>query len=323
MSSDEIEDLLYQGYQGRRLEEGVRRSGFLSGPKHRFGIDARSIVIARAMMHAVDGRGDLCCPGPMSPGPALAFGATPLEFLRQLVRRGTSPAAARAGGLSWTDPRRGLIGWDGSPGMMTQVLAGAALAFAQRDENRAALVFESERALDTGGWHEGMNFAAARRVPVIVVLVAAGSAGAGRVREIDGTARGYGITAVSIGQDSHAGIFATVRAARRRAAGGGGPTLIALEGCAEDERWESQEAFASWALADGHVTEGELESIQRAAAAGVDHALGRIVKEPGPEPHDALAAVRTGHPPLRPWTRLNPPRPDGVADAPMEGPGVN
>ena len=168
-----------------------------------------------------------------------------------------------------------------------------------------------------------MNFAAARRVPVIVVLVAPGSAGTGRVRDIDGTARAYGIKAVSIGQESHAGIFATACAARRRAAGGGGPTLIALEGCAEDERWESQEAFASWALADGHVTEGELESIQRAAAAGVDHALGRIVKEPGPEPHDALAAVRTGNPPLRPWTRLNPPRPDGVADAPMEGPGVN
>ena len=323
MSGDEIEDLLYQGYQGRRLEEGVRRSGLVKGPEHAFGIDTRSIVIARAMVHAVDGRGDLCCPGPMSPGPALAFGATPLEFLRQLARRGTSPAAARTGGLNWTDLRRGLIGWDGPPGMMTQVLAGAALAFAQRGENRAALVFESERALDTGGWHEGVNFAAARRVPVIMVLVAMGPAGVGRVREIEGVARAYGITAVSIGQDSHAGIFATVRGARRRAAAGGGPTLVALEGGHEDDRWESQEEFAGWALAEGHVTEGELESIRRAAAAGVDHALSRIVKEPGPEPHDALAAVRTGSPPLRPWTRLKSPRPDGVDDAPMEGPGVN
>lgn len=323
MSSDDIEDLLYQGYQGRRLEEGVRRSGFLQGSEHQFGIDTRSIVIARAMMHAVDGRGDLCCPGPMSPGPALAFGATPLEFLRQLVRRGTSPAAARAGGLGWTDLRRGLIGWDGPPGMMTQVLAGAALAFAQRGENRAALVFESEKALDTGGWHEGMNFAAARRVPVIVVLVAPGSAAAGRIGGIDGVVRAYGIAAVSVGQDSHAGIFAAVRGARLRAVGGGGPTLIVLQGRHEGDRWGSQEAFASRALAEGHVTEGELASIRRAAAAGVDHALNRIVKEPGPEPHDALASVRTGNPPLRPWTRLKSPRPDGVGDALVEGPIVN
>ncbi|MXV95949.1 MAG: hypothetical protein F4Y07_03430 [Gemmatimonadetes bacterium] len=322
MSRDEIEDLLYQGYQGRRLEEGVRRSGFLQWPEHAVGIDTRSIVISRTMKHAVDGRGDLCCPGPMSPGPALAFGATPLEFLRQLAHRGTSPAAARAGGLSWTDLRRGLIGWDGPPGMMTQVLAGAALAFAQRGENRAALVFESEKALDTGGWHEGLNLAAARRVPIIVVLVASGSAGVGRVRQIEEVARAYGIKAVTIDQDSHAGIFATLRGARRRAALGGGPTLVALEG-ATDDRWQSHEEFASWALTEGHVTEGELESIRRAAAAGVDHAFARIVKEPGPEPHDALAAVRIGSPPLRPWTRLKSPRPDGVAEAPMEGPSVN
>ena len=323
MSSDEIADLLYQGYQGRRLEEGVRRSGFLRGPEHRFGIDTRSIVIARAMLHSVDGRGDLCCPGPMSPGPALAFGATPLEFLRQLVRRGTSPAAARAGGLSWTDLRRGLIGWDGPPGMMTQVLAGAALAFAQRGENRAALVFESEEALDTGGWHEGMNLAAARRAPVIVVVVASDFPGAGRHRDIAGVARAYGAAPVSVGRESHSGIFATVRAARQRAAGGGGPTLVALENGDEDDRRRSHEAFAGRALAEGRVTPGELESIRRAAAAGVDQALARIVKEPGPEPHDALAAVRTGSPPLRPWTRLRSPRPDGVDGGPTEGPSVN
>ncbi len=323
ITSDEVEDLLYQGYQGRRLEEGVRRSRSFQGPEHRFGIDTRCIAVARAMKHAVDGRGDLCCPGPMSPAPALAFGATPLEFLRQLLRRGTSPAAARTGGLSWTDLRRGLIGWDGPPGMMTQVLAGGALAFAQRGENRAALVFERESALDTGGWHEGMNFAAARRVPVIVVLVARDSASSRLFRKIDGVARAYGIAALSVGQDSHLEIFATVRGARRRAAGGRGPTLIALEGGDGVDRWASHEVFASWALAEGHVTDGELESIQRAAAAGVDHALSRIMKEPGPEPHDTLAAVRTGSPPLRPWTRLKLPRPDGVDDAPMEGSSVS
>ncbi|MDE2754056.1 MAG: hypothetical protein OXI83_15915, partial [Gemmatimonadota bacterium] len=144
----------------------------------------------------------------------------------------------------------------------------------------------------------------------------------GRVRQIEEVARAYGIKAVTIDQDSHAGRFATLRGARRRAALGGGPTLVALES-ATDDRWQSHEEFASWALTEGHVTEGELESIRRAAAAGVDHAFARIVKEPGPEPHDALAAVRIGSPPLRPWTRLKSARPDGVAEAPMEGPGVN
>ncbi len=322
MGRDEIEDLLYQGFQGRYLEERVRRFEPLQRPDSVFAVDARAIVIARAMRHALNGRGDLCCPGPVSPGPALAFGATPLEFLRHLARKGTSPAAARTGGLTWTDFRRGLIGWDGPPGVITQVLVGAALAFAQRGEDRAALVFEKESALDTGGWHEGMNLAAARSVPVIVVLVAPDSGGADHRFPIDGMARAYGISAVSVGGDSHADIFATVGTARKRAAAGRGPTLIALRGRGEDDRWEPHDAFAEWALAEGHVAGGQLGSIKRAAAAGVDHALSRIVKEPGPESHDALAAVRIGTPPLRPWTRLKSPSPAGVDGTALEGPNV-
>lgn len=322
MGGNEIKDLLYQGLQGRCLEERVRRFEPLQRPDSVFAIDVRAIVIARAMRHAVNGRGDLCCPGPASPGPALAFGATPLEFLRHLARKGTSPAAARTGGLTWTDLRRGLIGWDGPPGVITQVLTGAALAFAQRGEDRAALVFEKESALDTGGWHEGLNLAAARSAPVIVVLVAPNSGGLDHRVSIDGVARAYGISAVSVGGDSHADIFATVGAARQRATAGDGPTLIALRGVSEDDRWEAQDTFAKWALAEGHVADDELRSIKRAAAAGVDHALSRIVKEPGPEPHDALAAVRTGTPPLRPWPRLKSPRPDGVDSTALEGPNV-
>ena len=323
MSRDEIEDLLYQGFQGRFLEDGVRRFEPLHRPDGRFAIDARAIVIARAMRQAVDGRGDLCCPGPMSPGPALAFGATPLEFLRHLARKGTSPAAARAGGLSWTDLRRGLIGWDGPPGVMTQVLAGAALAFAQRGEDRAALVFEKESALDTGGWHEGMNFAAARSAPIIVVLVAPQGGGSVRRCPIDNVARAYGIASMSVGEDPHASLFADVGAARRRATAGEGPTLIALRGMGGSDRWGSHDAFAKWTLAEERITEGELGSVERAAAAGVDHALSRIVKEPEPEPQDALAAVRTGSLPLRPWTRLKLPSPDGLDGTPPEGPNVH
>ena len=323
MSGDEIENLLYQGFQGRFLEEGVRHFEPLQSSNSSLTIDVRAIVIALAMRQAVNGRGDLCCPGPMSPGPALAFGATPLEFLRHLARKGTSPAAARAGGLTWTDLRRGLIGWDGPPGVMTQVLAGAGLTFAQRGEDRTALVFEKESALDTGGWHEGINFAAARSAPVIVVLVASGSDRTRRSYTIDGMAQAYGIAAASIGNESHGSIYAVVRAARGRATTGEGPTLVALRGIGDENRWASHDAFAKRALAEGNITEAKLASIERAAAAGVDHALGRIAKEPGPAAEDALAAVRTGSPPARPWTRLRSPRPDGVDGTPLEGPNVH
>ena len=324
MSGDTVEDLLYHGFQGRLLEESLCRIPPSLHPRATTHVDVRAIVIARAMRQTVDGRGDLCCPGPMSPGPALAFGATPLEFLRHVTRKGTSPASARAGGTSWTDLRRGLIGWDGGRGTMTQVLAGAALTFAQRDQDRAALVFERRSAIETGAWHEGMNFAAAQRAPVIVVLAPPPRRGRRDRAETEGVARGYGVSVLWFGGEPLIDVFESVAEARRRAVAGDGPSLIALAPRTDMDLRASLDAFVEWALAEGGRTRGDLESIERAAAAGVDHALGRIGKEPDPDPEEALAAVRTDTPSIRPWTRLKSPRPDGQADvAPSGASGVH
>ena len=315
MSGDTVEDLLYQGFQGRLLEERLRRMPPSMRPEATIPVDVRPIVIARAMRQTVDGRGDLCCPGPMSPGPALAFGATPLEFLRHVTRKGTSPAAARTGGTSWTDLRRGLIGWDGARGTMTQVLAGAALAFAQRGEDRAALVFERWSAIETGAWHEGMNFAAAQRAPVMVVVGPPDGRGPDGRAEIVRVARGYGVRLLWVGDDPLVEVFESVAEARRRAVEGGGAVLIGLAALEDEDCRAAHDAFVEWALLQGDRMGRSVESLERAAAAGVEHALSRIGKEPDPDPEEALAPVRTGTAPIRPWTRLKSPRPEGVAGA--------
>lgn len=302
--ADVVQDLLYQGFQGRLLEAGP--GGSADPP---FAVDGRSIVMARAMRHASDGTGDLCSPGHLSPGPLLGFGATPLEFLRQLGRKGTAPASARAGGRSWTDLRRGLIGWDGSRGMMTQVLAGAALAFRQRGEDRAALVFEEFAATDTGAWHEGFNLASAQRAPLVVVL----DAGRGDRHEDPGRAeaiaRAYGSAVESVADEPYARIFAVVAEARARAVGGRGPTLIAMRSRGGEAPWAGHDAFVAWARAERGYSEEEVAAIERAAIAGVEHALQRLAKEPGAEPRDALVPVYAGETAVPPWTRLTPPDP--------------
>ena len=305
-SREVTEDLLYLGFQARFLEAGVLelvRSEGLDPAFAGFSVDVRSTVIARAMRYAADGKGDVCHPGPLSPGPSLAFGGTPLEFLRHLSRRGTSPAAARIGGSSWTDLRRGLIGWGGSLGTMTQVLAGAALAFKRRGEDRVALVFEEHKALDTGAWHEGMNLAAALRAPVIVVLDAPGPGDARDSRSIQAIATSHGVVAANVSEEPCSRLFHLVAAARRRAVDGGGPTLIALAARTRPDPWGLHDDLAAWALAEGGLSAQDLEAITKAAAAGVEHAVDRLGKEPGPDPLDALAPVRTGAEPRQPWTR--------------------
>ncbi|MCY4572519.1 MAG: thiamine pyrophosphate-dependent enzyme, partial [Gemmatimonadetes bacterium] len=279
LNREVVQDLLYQGFQARFLEGGAGVSAATP-----FGVDIRAVVMARAMRHSSDGKGDLCCPGHLSPGPLLAFGATPLEFLRQIGKKGTAPAAARSGGRSWTDLRRGLIGWDGPPGTMTQVLAGAALAFAQRGQDRAALVFEECAATETGGWHEGMNFAAAQAAPLVVVLDMARCAERAGTGALDSVGRGYGVAVAAVSDEPYAELFRTVAAARRRAVQGRGPTLIAMLPGAEADPWALHDAFVAWALAEAGVSESEVRTIERAASAGVDHAFSRLAREPEADP---------------------------------------
>jgi len=315
------EDLLYIGYQALALEAGVRtlaRSGELDPTLAGFRIDVRSTVIARAMRQLPGGRGDLCFPGPLSPGPSLAFGATPLEFLRHAARRGTSAAATRSGGLTWTEYGRGLFGWGGAGGVMTQVLAGAALAFRQRGEDRAALVFEKCSAVESGGWHEGINLAGTLVAPLIVVLVA-GSMGCGtRATGVDKVARSYGIGLTEVGDEPHDDLFRKIRLARAGAVDGGGPMLIHLKARSGEDRWAGHNDFAAWAVREGGFSRGDRSAIARAAVAGVDHAVDRIGKEPGPDPDDALAPVFTECDSERPWTRREPPHPHMAAGAAVE-----
>ena len=319
------EDLLYLGCQAFALETGVRtlaRSGELDSALAGFRIDVRSTVVARAMRQLPGGRGDLCFPGPLSPGPSLAFGATPLEFLRHAARRGTSPAATRSGGLTWTDHRRGLLGWGGPRGVMTQVLAGAAFAFRQRGEDRAALVFEECSAVDTGGWHEGINLAGALRAPLIVVLDAGSRGRDTRTTAVYEVARSYGIALTEVADEPHHDLFRAVALARRRTVDGGGPVLIELKTRSGTDRWAGHNDFTAWAVREGGLSRSHRSAIAKAAAAGVEHAVDRIGKEPGPDPHDALAPVHTGRDPWQPWTRQEPPHPHATVAATVEGPHV-
>jgi len=52
---------------------------------------------------------------------------------------------------------------------MIPVLAGIALTFKLRGERRVALVYIGDGGTSTGTFHEGMNFAAVQRVPLVVI----------------------------------------------------------------------------------------------------------------------------------------------------------
>lgn len=310
------DDFLFHAFQLRELAAAVRAlaaDAALDAALDDFEPDVRAVAVACAMRRR-PGNGDVCCSGPASPGPALAFGATSLEFLRWAAKKRTARAAARAGGRGWTDLRRGLLDCDGPPGAMTQVMAGVALSFRQRRQSRAALVFEDRLALETGRWHEGMSFAAAVKAPLLVVLVPAearaardgqpppepGAHGASTAA----TAENYGIEASSLDGLSPERVQETVAEARQRAVEGKGPALFELTRPGADNIWDDPEAHGS-----GDDQGFVVQQAKRAAATAVAHAVARLRMEPEPTSRQALEPVLHGEPPAPSWTRRDPPDP--------------
>src|SRR5258705_13874041 len=53
---------------------------------------------------------------------------------------------------------------------MVPVMAGVTLSFKMRKEDRVGLVYVGDGATSTGAFHEGFNFAAVQRCPLVVVV---------------------------------------------------------------------------------------------------------------------------------------------------------
>ena len=318
-----LEELLFCGYQTRFLETELREiSAHEDLPPQARAIrtDPRTVAIAYAMEQRVDGTGDVCAPGPAAPGPNLAFGGTPLEFLRHMTGRGTGPNHGRGGGLGWTDMRHGLIGDAGPPGTMTQVMAGAALAFKKRKEPRAALVFEKASAADSGGWHEGINFGAAQRLPLIVVMTdteGPSEAGSGRPIHFGHPAEAYGLQLLTFSLEPLSRLLELVGEARSRAIAAEGPVLIRLLPVGDwDARWGSLDDLVQECRTKDLVSGSTLDQLEGRAQRDVEHAVRRLAREPGPEVGEALGPVWTDAPRIPAWTRQDPVSPG--AQTPLE-----
>ena len=101
----------------------------------------------------------------------LVQGATPLEVLRQYMAKADSPTRGRELNIHYRRPRaRASSGQISHLGDMVPVMAGITLSFKMRSEPRVGLVYVGDGATRTGAFHEGINFAAVQRCPLVVIV---------------------------------------------------------------------------------------------------------------------------------------------------------
>jgi pyruvate dehydrogenase E1 component alpha subunit/2-oxoisovalerate dehydrogenase E1 component alpha subunit len=318
LSREQQLEMYYYMRLTRSLEERLvnlyRQTKVVGGLFRSLGQEADAVGSAYALDRS---KGDILSPLIRNLGSMLVQGATPLEILRQYMAKGDSPTRGRELNIHFGDLVRGFVGQISHLGDMVPVMAGVTLSFKMRGENRVGLVYVGDGATSTGAFHEGINFAAVQRCPLVVVVENNGYAYSTPVskqtaaRQFIDKASGYGIAAEQAdGNDAVATYEATKRAVDRARAGDG-VTLVELityrrKGHAEHdnqsyvppgeiERWEKEndpiDRYVKHLQSAVDVTQKELSDIDARVQAEIDEATDIAEASPMPEATDCLVGV--------------------------------
>ena len=163
-------------------------------------------------------------------GTLLLRGVKPDEIVLQFLGKSTAPNGGREGLRQLGDLGRGLVAAIGHSASHVSVMAGAAFAYRAQDEERGrvALALLPEEGVATGDFHEGVNFAAVHKVPLIVVVVRypTSSFVGSEVAQLYERAKGYGVASLPVDGSDLLQTVQVVETAMERAKSGDGPTLI-------------------------------------------------------------------------------------------------
>lgn len=300
-----LEDRLVNLYRQTKVVGGLFRS---------LGQEADAVGSAYALDRT---RGDVLSPLIRNLGSMLVQGARPVEILRQYMAKGDSPTRGRELNIHFGDLVRGFVGQISHLGDMVPVMAGVTLSFKMRGEARVGLVYVGDGATSTGAFHEGINFAAVQRCPLVVVVENNGyaystpTAKQTAAPSFVAKAAGYGIAGEQADGNDVLATYAVTKRAVDRARAGGGVTLIELttyrrKGHAEHdnqsyvpageiERWEREndpiDRYTRLLLDQYGFASGDLGALDERVRAEVDAATDEAEASPAPEGPDALVGV--------------------------------
>jgi pyruvate dehydrogenase E1 component alpha subunit/2-oxoisovalerate dehydrogenase E1 component alpha subunit len=303
--------LLLNRMLDERLGILYRQGKVVGGLYSSLGQEACSVGTAYALED-----GDFLAPMIRNMGSMLVRGTSALEVMAQYCAREIGPTRGKDLNLHFGSLERGLVAPISVVGALVPVMAGVALEMKLRAKKTVGLTYVGDGAMSTTDFHEGMNFAAVHRLPLIVVLENNGWAYStatwrqANVENLVVRAKGYGCHGeVADGNDVLAMLDVT-RRARARCVGGDGPVLIEAKtfrrrGHAEHDdagyvpaqeraRWEQKDpldGYRRYLLGPGGVSSDELDDIRRRIDEELEASVETVLSAPFPEPKIAQEDV--------------------------------
>ena len=299
----------------RLLEERLShlyRQGKLFGGLYR-SLGQEGCAVASAM--ALE-PGDLLSPLIRNLGSVLARGVPPRDIFAQYLAKVSSPSRGKEGVLHFSDPERGIYAPTTMLGTMIPVLGGMLLAEKMKGTRIVGITYIGDGGTSTGAFHEGINFAAVQKLPMVLVVEFNGWAYSTpgekqcAARTMADKAPGYGLPGITVDGNDVLEVWGAVRGAVERARSGGGPTLVEcrtyrMKGHAEHDAqsYVDPKELEIWKEKDpvlrlerhfdltGGLAAEDRGAMARAETEFVDAELAAVESAPGPLPSEAFEGV--------------------------------
>jgi TPP-dependent pyruvate/acetoin dehydrogenase alpha subunit len=244
-------------------------------------------------------------------GHALAKGTSPAPLLAEMLGRASGVCGGRAGSMNVIDLEHGLIGCYGIVGGSIAAALGAALS--GKRQNRVAVAFFGDGAVNQAYFHECLNMAKVLSLPAIFVCennfygeftpMASVTAGS----DIAGRARAYDIPSAVIDGNDLWAVHAAATRAVEQARNARGPTLLECQTYRhyghskgdpapyrpkdEVEQWLARDPLkiARTRLLEQDVTEDQIAAVEEKVSALIAKAVDDGLASPYPDPEGTVA----------------------------------
>ena len=215
----------------RTLEDRVtalyRQGRIMGGVYTSSGMEAISVGYASALRPD-----DIIAPFHRDMGAFLVRGITPGEVVAQYLGKRTGPTRGKDGNVHLGDLKRGIIAFVSHLADNLPVATGAALAFKLRGESRVVVTNTGEGGTSRGDFHEALNFASVRKLPVVFFCNNNQYAYSTplslqmAIPNVVDRAKAYAMPGEIVDGNDLAAVYLAARRAIDRARAGEGPTFI-------------------------------------------------------------------------------------------------
>ncbi len=326
LSREQKLELYYWMKLTRQLEERLvnlyRQTKLVGGLFRSLGQEADAVGSCFALEQR-----DVMSPLIRNLGAMLVKGATPVEVLKQYMAKSDSPTRGRElnihfGDIGEAGVTRGFLGQISPLGDMVPVMTGVTMSFKMRGEDRVGLVYVGDGATSTGAFHEGINFAAVQKCPLVVIVENNGYAYStpthkqSAVKFFVDKAIGYGVLGLQADGNDVLATYDVTRTAVDHARAGHGVALVELltyrrKGHAEHdnqsyvpageiEQWAAEndpiDRYVQVLRSAVGVSEREIAAIDARIVREIDDATDLAELSGTPDAREALIGVYA-HPP--------------------------